>query len=37
LFETTLAAVRLNPAVRETYAGLKGKGKLEKAAQMAAA
>ena len=37
MFETTLAAVRLNPAVRETYPRLKGKGKPEKVAWMAAA
>ena len=37
LFEAALAAVRLNPAVRETYAGLKGKGKPEKAARIAVA
>ena len=37
LFEAALAAVRLNPAVGKTYPRLKGKGKPEKAARMAAA
>ncbi|HHE48466.1 MAG TPA: hypothetical protein ENL11_06045 [Candidatus Acetothermia bacterium] len=36
LFEATLAAVQLNPAVRETYPRLKGKGKPEKVARIAA-
>jgi len=37
LFEATLAAVRFNPAVRETYRRLKEKGKPEKVARIAAA
>jgi len=37
LFEATLAAVRFNPAVRETYSRLKGNGKPGKVARIAAA
>ncbi|MGY4706879.1 IS110 family RNA-guided transposase [Candidatus Bipolaricaulota sp. J31] len=37
LYQATLAAVRFNPAVREVYRRLKGKGKPEKVARIAAA
>ena len=37
LYESTLAAVRFNPAVGKTYRRLKGKGKPEKVARIAAA
>ncbi len=37
LFETTLAVVKFNPAVREIYRRLKGKGKPKKMARIAAA
>jgi len=37
LFETTLAAVRFNPAVREIYRRLKENGKPEKVARIAEA
>ncbi len=37
LYEATLAAVRFNPAVRNTYLGLKENGKPEKVARIAAA
>lgn len=37
LYQATLAAVRFNPVVRETYRRLKGNGKPEKVARIAAA
>ncbi|MGY4706877.1 hypothetical protein ACVNPS_03865 [Candidatus Bipolaricaulota sp. J31] len=37
MYQATLAAVRFNPAVREVYRRLKGKGKPEKVARIAAA
>ncbi len=36
LYEATWAAVRFHPAVRNTYLGLKEKGKPEKMIQVAA-